>query len=72
MLRRKFSRKYKFEAVKLIRDRGVTVAQVARDLGVHENVLRKWVREAEADPQSAFPGNGQIKPESQENERLRR
>jgi len=72
MLRRKFSRKYKFEAVKLIRDRGVTVAQVARDLGVHENVLRKWVREAEADPQSAFPGNGQMKPESQENERLRR
>ena len=64
MLRRKFSRKYKFEAVKLIRDRGVTVAQVARDLGVHENVLRKWVREAEADPQSAFPGNGQMKPES--------
>ena len=72
MLRRKFSRKYKFEAVKLIRDRGVTVAQVARDLGVHENVLRKWVREADADPQSAFPGNGQMKPESQENERLRR
>ena len=72
MLRRKFRRKYKFEAVKLIRDRGVTVAQVARDLGVHENVLRKWVREAEADPQSAFPGNGQMKPESQENERLRR
>ena len=72
MLRRKFSRKYKFEAVKLIRDRGVTVAQVARDLGVHENVLRKWVRKAEADPQSAFPGNGQMKPESQENERLRR
>ena len=72
MQRRKFSREYKFEAVKLIRDRGVTVAQVARDLGVHENVLRKWVREADADPQSAFPGNGQMKPESQENERLRR
>lgn len=72
MQRRKFSREYKFEAVKLIRDRDVTVAQVARDLSVHENVLRKWVREADADPQSAFPGNGQMKPESQENERLRR
>lgn len=72
MQRRKFSQEYKFEAVKLIRDRDVTVAQVARDLSVHENVLRKWVREADADPQSAFPGNGQMKPESQENERLRR
>ena len=61
MQRRKFSREYKFEAVKLIRDRDVTVAQVARDLSVHENVLRKWVREAAADPHSAFPGNGQMK-----------
>lgn len=72
MQRRKFSREFKLEAVKLVRDRGVSVAQAARDLDVHENVLRKWVREAEADPQSAFPGNGQMKPEQQEIERLRR
>ncbi len=56
----------------MVRDRGVAVAQAARDLDLHENVLRKWVREAEADPQSAFPGNGQMKPEQQEIERLRR
>ena len=46
MLRRKFSREFKLEAVKLVRDWGVAVAQAARDLDVHENVLRKWVREA--------------------------
>ena len=46
MQRRKFSREFKLEAVKLVRDRGVPVAQAARDLDVHENVLRKWVREA--------------------------
>lgn len=39
--RRTFSREYKLEAVRLVRDRGVSVAQAARDLGVHENVLRK-------------------------------
>ncbi|BCA58717.1 transposase [Sphingomonas sp. HMP6] len=72
MQRRKFSREFKLEAVKLVRDRGVAVAQAAHDLDLHENVLRKWVREAEADPQSAFPGNGQMKPEQQEIERLRR
>ena len=72
MQRRKFSREFKLEAVKLVRDRGVAVAQAARDLDLHENVLRKWVREAEADPQSAFPGNGQMKLEQQEIERLRR
>ena len=32
MQRRKFSREFKLEAVRLIKDRGVTVAQAARDL----------------------------------------
>ncbi len=44
MQRRKFSREFKVEAVRLVRDRGVSAAQAARDLDVHENVLRKWVR----------------------------
>jgi transposase len=39
---------------------------------VHENVLRKWVKEFTADPQHAFPGQGVMKPEQQEIERLRR
>ena len=72
MQRRKFSREFKFEAVKLVRDRGVSVAQAARDLDVHENVLRKWARDHEADPGSAFPGHGVMRPEQQELERLRR
>ncbi len=67
--RRAFTREFKLEAVRLIRDRGVTAAQASRDLGVHENVLRKWVRDFEADPQQAFPGQGQMKPEQQEIER---
>jgi transposase len=72
MERRKFSREYKLEAVKLIRERGVSVAQASRDLGVVESVLRRWLREAGTDPQQAFPGNGQVKPEQQEIIQLRR
>ena len=34
MERRKFTREFKLEAVRLIRDRGVSVAQASRDLGV--------------------------------------
>lgn len=45
MQRRNFSREFKLEAVKLVRERGVSVSQAARDLDLHENVLRKWVRE---------------------------
>jgi transposase len=72
MGRRRFDRAFKLEAVKLVRERGVSAAQAARDLDVHENVLRKWVKEFAADPQHAFPGQGQMKPEQAEIERLRR
>jgi len=54
--RRRFDRAFKLEAVRLVRERSVSAAQAARDLGVHENVLRKRVKEFAADPQHAFPG----------------
>lgn len=70
--RRQFGREFKCEAVRLVKERGVSVAQAARDLDVHENVLRKWIRELASDPQQAFPGKGVMKPEPAEIERLRR
>ncbi len=70
--RRLFSREFKLEAVKLVQERGVAVAQAARDLEVHENVLRKWIRDASADPAQAFPGQGVMKPELAEIDRLRK
>jgi transposase len=72
MQRRKFSREFKVEAVRLVRERGVSAAQAARDLDVHVNVLRKWVKEFAAAPSVAFPGQGQMKPEQLEIDRLRR
>ena len=72
MERRRFGREFKLEAVKLVRERGVSVAQAARDLDLHENLLRKWVKDFASDPQHAFPGQGQMKPEQLEIERLRR
>lgn len=69
--RRSFSREFKLETVKLVRERGVSVAQACRDLDLHENVLRKWMRQQAGDPKSTFPGHGQMKPEQQEIGRLR-
>jgi transposase len=60
MTRRKFSREFKLEAVKLVTERGVSVAQACRDLELAESVLRRWMRELTAAPAAAFPGNGQI------------
>jgi transposase len=70
--RRLFSREFKLEAVKLVQERGVAVAQAARGLEVHENVLRKWIRDASSDPAKAFPGQGVMKPELAEIDRLRK
>jgi transposase len=72
MERRKFTREFKLEAVKLIRERGVSVAQAARDLGVHATVLHNWVRQFASDPEHSFPGHGQMKPEQAEIARLKR
>ncbi len=72
MERRKFMREFKREAVKLIQERGVTVAQAARDWGVHGTVLRRWVQDVAADLQQVFPGQGQMQPEQAELTQLRR
>ncbi len=38
---------------------------------LHQNMLRNWVKDFAADPAQAFPGQGQMKPEQAEIERLR-
>ena len=72
MQHRVFSREFKLEAVKLVAERGVAVVQAARDLDVAESVLRRWVKDVTADTRHAFPGHGQMRPEPQEIDRLRR
>ena len=72
MERRKFTREFKLEAVRLIKDRGVSYVQASQDLGVHTSQLRDWVKKLADDPQHAFPGQGQMKPEQLEIARLKR
>jgi transposase len=57
--------------VRLIKDRGVSYVQASQDLGVHTSQLRDWVKKFADDPQHAFPGHGQMKPEQLEIARLK-
>jgi transposase-like protein len=41
--RRKFDQDFKEGAVRLVRETGKPVAQVARDLGINEGTLGNWV-----------------------------
>jgi transposase-like protein len=72
MERRKFTREFKLEAVRLIKERGVSYVQASQDLGVHVSQLRDWVKKFADDPEHAFPGHGQMKPEQLEIARLKR
>ena len=40
--RRRYTEEFKREAVRLVRESAHPVAQVARDLGIPENVLYRW------------------------------
>ena len=72
MERRKFTREFKLEAVKLIKERGVSYVQAASDLGVQQSVMRNWVKAFGDDPEHSFPGHGQMKTEQAEIARLKR
>ena len=46
---KKYPDELRERAVRLVFESGRPIAHVARDLGIHPEALRKWVRRAEAD-----------------------
>lgn len=56
--RRKFSPEYKREAVEQTRVAGVTLSQVARELGIGANLLGRWRRDLDAGRAPVFTGSG--------------
>jgi transposase len=54
--RRSFSEEYKREAVNFVIEGGRSVAEVARNIGVHEMTLGRWVRKAK-DSDGAVPAD---------------
>ena len=46
--RRSYTDEFKHDAVRLVTDQGYSLAEAARNLGVHANLLRTWKRKIEA------------------------
>ena len=68
--RRKFDQDFREGAVRLVRETGKPIAQVARDLGLNEGTLGNWVG---ADRRRRDGGDGQLtEDERAELVRLRR
>jgi transposase-like protein len=71
--RRTYPPEFKAEAVALAEKREKPVSQVAADLGVNENMLRRWMqqtRESAGGGLKPFPGHG--RPRDEELARLRK
>ena len=71
-IRRKFGAEFKREAVRQAMQPGNAVATVAQDLGVHESVLRRWVKESGSGASGKATDRPLKNEQSQEIERLKR
>ena len=74
--RRKFSPQFKAEAVQLVIETGKPIAEVARDLGIHDGTLGNWVNAwRRENPEPEVPlsptERARVKELEDENRRLR-
>lgn len=70
--RRKYTREFKLDAVRMVVENELTLSEVAKNLGIDRSLVGNWKKQFEADGSVAFPGNGRLKPEDDEVRRLRR
>jgi transposase len=69
--RRRFTDEFKAETVRLVRDGNRSAAEVARDLGLAESVVRNWMKRAEID-EGRGPTGALTTVEREELQQLRR
>jgi transposase len=69
--RRNYTREFKVEAVRRIAAEGKSLAEVARELGLGESLLRSWKTVLAVEGQQAFPGKGHVPAVEEELRRLR-
>ena len=72
MERRKYDREFKTQAMQLCEQEGVTIAQIARELGIDVKLLYRWRAEHQRQGDSAFPGQGNVAADENEVRRLQR
>lgn len=70
--RRRFTREFKIETVRLLTANDQSVTGVADDLDIHPNTLYKWIHQYGENPEEAFPGKGRQTSEAEELSRLKR
>jgi transposase len=70
--RQKFDKQFKMDTVRMIEESDRSVAEIAREMGIHSNVLYRWHHQYLSEADQAFPGKGRLKPAEEELRKLRR
>lgn len=70
--RRRFTKEFKIEAIRLVQQLDGKVTEVATNLGIHTFLLHRWIREYSDDPEYAFPGHGKLKAPDEQIHSLRK
>jgi transposase len=71
MARKTYTPEFKLQALRMLSEQGLSVAEAARRLGVRDNLLRAWKKAAGQNGAAAFPGQGNLSPAEGELARLR-
>ncbi len=69
--RKTYTAEFKLQAVRMVTDQHLAVAEVARRLGVTEGRLHDWLKVFRTQGADAFPGHGRLSPQDEELHRLR-
>ncbi len=70
--RKQYTKEFKLDAISLVLDQGLTIAEAARSLEIRANMLGRWIKENQADNNGqAFRGNGKLTPDQEEIRRLK-
>ena len=69
--KKRYSREFKIEAVRLLIGRDGDLSQTARELSLNRTLLARWRKEYLVDPEGAFRGSGRRQPEEEAVESLR-
>ena len=62
---KRFDPEFKKDIAKLFINSTRTCASLAEEVGIHENTVYKWVQQYSDDPEQAFPGSGNLKPDDE-------
>ena len=70
--RKHYTKEFKLDAINLVLDQELTIAEAARSLGIRANMLGRWVKESREDNTGqAFRSNGKLTPDQEEIRRLK-